>query len=144
MNGWKIVAKTSAGDCEHCLRELKFVWHIVHEDGRKMAVGRGCIKTVTGWNVSQAQAESALRYAESLKRRAAGWSAFTSREPQLAEMIDSDIKRFAEKFPNTYGSGFANEVKLDISENRYGYADRWSVGSNSHQIYMETRQRVLG
>jgi hypothetical protein len=59
-------------------------------------------------------------------------------------MIDSDIKRFAEKFPNTYGSGFANEVKLDISENRYGYADRWSVGSNSHQIYMETRQRVLG
>lgn len=73
------------GSCDHCGRTLKHLYEVVNPDGKEMTVGRGCVKKLTGWTLSYAQAEqalrSALRCAEIDRRRAIVAAAY----PELAE-----------------------------------------------------------
>lgn len=51
------------GCCDHCGRSLKHLYEVVNPEGREMTVGRGCVKRITGWTLSYAQAQQALRSA---------------------------------------------------------------------------------
>lgn len=55
-----------------------------------MTVGRGCVKTLTGWTLSAAEATRLLWFAERQKVRAANWATFTVAQPELAARIDAD------------------------------------------------------
>lgn len=62
------------GGCDHCGRTLKHLYHVVNPEGVEMTVGRGCVKKITGWTLSYAQARQMLaaahRGAELRRRRA--------------------------------------------------------------------------
>lgn len=51
------------GTCDHCGRALKHLYEVVDPTGREMTLGRSHVKQVTGWTLSYAQAEQALRSA---------------------------------------------------------------------------------
>jgi uncharacterized protein (DUF1501 family) len=53
----------ASGSCDHCGRELKHLYNVVNPNGIEMTVGRGCVKRITGWTLSYAQAQQALRSA---------------------------------------------------------------------------------
>lgn len=75
----------TAGSCEHCGRTLKHLYNVVNPTGQEMTVGRGCVKKITGWALSYAQAEQALRSARrsvELDRRR---EIVGSQYPELAE-----------------------------------------------------------
>jgi hypothetical protein len=51
------------GSCDHCGRPLKHLYDVVNPDGRVMTLGRSHVKAATGWTLTYAQAEQALRSA---------------------------------------------------------------------------------
>lgn len=53
-----------SGQCDHCGRNLKHLYRVVNPDGAELTVGRGCVKRITGWTSSYAQAKQALCAAE--------------------------------------------------------------------------------
>ena len=54
---WKVTGKPNGGgSCEHCGRALVHRYEVTSDTGAKMIVGRGCLKAVTGWTLSAAQA----------------------------------------------------------------------------------------
>ncbi|MGH3921331.1 MAG: hypothetical protein ACRDTT_00350 [Pseudonocardiaceae bacterium] len=59
---WYLVGMPEGGaSCDHCGRELKHLYRVVNPGGTEMTVGRGCVKKITGWTLSYAQAQRALR-----------------------------------------------------------------------------------
>lgn len=92
---WKLTGKPAGGgQCEHCPRALVHRYEVTSSTGRTMIVGRGCLKAVTGWTLTAAQAERALRAVETEKRRAANWEAFTAVNPDLAAVLDADWEAY--------------------------------------------------
>lgn len=53
----------TTGSCDHCGRSLKHLYEVVNPHGQEMTVGRGCVKKITGWTLTYAQAQQALRVA---------------------------------------------------------------------------------
>jgi hypothetical protein len=76
------------GTCDHCGRGLKHLYDVVDPDGREMTLGRSHVKAATGWTLSYAQAEQALRSArrgvEMDRRRAVVAEAYP-------ELLDSHL-----------------------------------------------------
>lgn len=92
---WKLTGKPQGGgECEHCGRALRHRYEVTSSQGRKMTVGRGCLKAVTGWTLSAAQAERELRMIEVRARRAANWAAWAAANPRLAEVLDADCEQY--------------------------------------------------
>jgi hypothetical protein len=58
-----------------------------------MIVGRGCLKAVTGWTLSAAQAARELRMIEVRARRAANWAAWAAENPRLAGILAADCEQ---------------------------------------------------
>lgn len=93
---WKLTGKPDGpGHCEHCGRELAFRWEVTSSAGDRMIVGRGCLKAVTGWTLTAAQAAREARMIEVRARREANWAAFAAASPAEAAVITADRERNA-------------------------------------------------
>jgi hypothetical protein len=109
-NGWKITGKSNGGHCQHCDRTLKHCYTITNASGATMTVGRGCLKTVTGWTIAQKEADRLVWLAERTVIRAANWAAFTAAHPKAATILDLTIEADGKYAPA------ASTIKHDISE----------------------------
>lgn len=119
-NGWRMIGRAEgSGSCDHCNRPLKHRYRVTNPTGAELIVGRGCLKTLTGWTKAAAEAERLAWLAERLKLRAANWQAFTANHPQIAARIDaeanSDTSPYAE---------LASCTRLNISE---GDVEGWEL-----------------
>lgn len=119
MAAWKITGKGSGGQCGHCPRQLVTHYVITSGDGQVMRVGRGCLKKVTGWTVTAAEADRILRRAE----RDARWQAWADAHPGEAAVINGDADREAEEIRQRRRqcAGPAQEVRTAIAGNEFGW-----------------------
>jgi len=112
---WKLTGKPpGGGQCEHCPRQLVHRYEVTNtRTGAKMTVGRGCLKKVTGWTLTAAQAEREIRMIAVYAERAARWAAFETAEPELAALILADCAAYVRMYPPGcgYGSSASHEVK---------------------------------
>ena len=123
---WKLTGKPSgSGQCEHCPRALVHRYEITRTDGARMIVGRGCLKKVTGWTLTAAQAEREVRMIAVYARRAARWASFTADSPDLAAVILADCARYTATIPSQFGGGASHEVKHYIEN---GEDAAWAAG----------------
>jgi hypothetical protein len=131
---WKLTGKPNGGgSCEHCGRSLTHRYEVTSDSGAKMIVGRGCLKAVTGWTLTAAQAARELRMIEVRARRAANWAAFAEANPADADTILADCAAYAAQFNVAHlGGGASDEVKLGIEE-----GNTWMAGR-----YMADRTRL--
>ena len=74
----------TTGSCDHCGRALKHLYEVVNPDGKEMTVGRGCVKKITGWTLSYAQAQQALRSAARMAEIARRRKIVGDEYPELA------------------------------------------------------------
>ena len=100
-NGWRMVGRAEgSGSCDHCDRPLVYRYRVADPGGTELVVGRGCLKTLTGWTKAAAEAERLAWLADRLTIRAANWTAFTTKHPDIADRIDaeadSETSRYAE------------------------------------------------
>ena len=97
---WKLTGKPSGGgQCEHCPRSLVHRYEVTNtETGAKMIVGRGCLKAITGWTLTAAQAEREIRMIEVRARRAANWATFTETNPADAAILLADCEAYAARY----------------------------------------------
>lgn len=92
---WKLTGQPAgAGHCEQCGRELAFRYEVTSGAGGAMVVGRGCLKVVTGWTLTAAQAARELKMIKVRAQRAVNWAAFTAAFPAEAAVIDTDRERY--------------------------------------------------
>lgn len=112
---WKITGKGAGGQCEHCPRRLATHYVITSDAGQTMKVGRGCLKKITGWTVTAAQAEAAVR----LAARDARWSAWCARNPDEAAVITARAGVEAGEIRQGLRAtaGPAQELKTYIADN---------------------------
>lgn len=149
---WKLTGKPDgAGQCEHCPRALKHRYEITAADGRKMIVGRGCLKKVTGWTLTAAEAERQIRCMAVKAARDARWAAFTTAHPEMAAAIQEDVDDYCARVPRSsgFGAGAASEVKLNISDGSPGFpaeeyaarymARRGEVAEHLHRMFPSIR-----
>jgi hypothetical protein len=123
---WKLTGKPAGtGQCEHCARSLVHRYEVTSDGGARMIVGRGCLKAVTGWTLTAAQAERELRMIAARARRAANWAAFAAGDPAAAAAILADCADYSARVPAQFGGGAAHEVKLGIEEGRGEAAGRY-------------------
>jgi len=95
MTTWKLTGKPNgAGECEHCGRNLVHRYEVTSDAATKMIVGRGCLKSVTGWTLTAAQAANELRMIEVYKQRAINWAAFEASNASDAATILADCASF--------------------------------------------------
>jgi len=135
---WKLTGKPSgSGQCEHCPRSLVHRYEVTStETGAKMIVGRGCLKAVTGWTLTAAQAEREIRMIATRARRAANWAAFAETSPTEAATILADCETYAARYNMaTLGGGASHEVKLYVED---GERDLGRLVSN----YMDRRHTL--
>jgi len=118
MTTWKLTGKPSgSGECEHCGRNLVHRYEVTSTEGAAKIVGRGCLKAVTGWTLTAAQAERELRMIGIRADRAARWAEFAAEKPGLAATILADCDAYAAMYRmGTYGAGASHAVKLGIEE----------------------------
>lgn len=116
---WKIAGKGAGGQCEHCPRRLVTHYVITSSAGETMRVGRGCLKKITGWTLTAAQADAAVR----LAARAARWDAWRAANPAEAAIITACAEREAGEIRERRRqcAGPAQEVKWAIGEQAYGW-----------------------
>ena len=113
--GWKLTARVAGtGSCDHCSRDLAYRYLITTPDGREMVVGRGCLKTLTGWTLSVAQAEREIRWNAIRAARAARWADFAAAMPTEAATIVADCEAYAATTPASQGGGASHEIRLYI------------------------------
>jgi hypothetical protein len=117
---WKLTGRGTGGQCEHCPRRL--ATHYVVTDtatGTSMKVGRRCLKKVTGWTVTAAQAEAAVRLAEQDAR----WSAWCAASPAEAAVVAQAAEREAEEVRQGLRqcAGYAQSVKGAIGRGEAGW-----------------------
>jgi hypothetical protein len=118
---WKLTGQPGGpGDCEHCGRSLVFRYEVTSSAGDRMIVGRGCLKVVTGWTMSAAQAARELKMIEVRARRAASWAAWAAGHPGMAEAILADCERYRGQCAGCH------EVRLHI-ENGEGAATEIAI-----------------
>lgn len=114
---WKLTGQPEGGgECEHCGRNLVHRYSVTSSKGQQMTVGRGCLKSVTGWTLTAAQAAAELRMIETRKRRAANWAAFTAGHPAEAETLEADCAAFAEMFGAHHTAGASHEIRYYIED----------------------------
>lgn len=95
--GWYLVGRrVDSASCGHCGRTLKILFDVVTSDGTEMIVGRGCVKKLTGWNLTEAEARRLLWLAERDRKRATTWAAFELAHPDLAVTILADVAAYEE------------------------------------------------
>jgi hypothetical protein len=124
---WKLTGKPNGGgQCEHCPRALVNRYEITCTDGTKMIVGRGCLKKITGWTLSAAQAEREIKMIAIHAKRAANWAAFAAASPELAATILADCERYSATTPREFGAGASHEVKYYIEA---GEDANWAAGN---------------
>jgi len=114
MTTWKLTGKPNGGgQCEHCPRSLVHRYEVTStETGAKMIVGRGCLKAVTGWTLTAAQAEREIRMIEVRARRAANWATFTETNPAEAATLLADCDAYAARYSMAqFGGGASHEIK---------------------------------
>lgn len=118
---WKITGKGAGGQCQHCPRKLATHYVITSSNGQVMTVGRGCLKKVTGWTVTAAQAEAALR----LARRAETWAAWSAANPEAAALVGAAADREAEEIRQRRRivAGPAQELRQMIGDRERGWQD---------------------
>ena len=118
---WKITGKGAGGQCEHCPRRLATHYVITSSEGRTMKVGRGCLKKITGWTVTAAQADAAAR----LAARAGRWAAWSAENPAEAAFITARAESEAEEIRQRrrITAGPAQELRAYIAD---GGAD-WRI-----------------
>jgi hypothetical protein len=119
---WKITGKGPGGQCGHCPRRLAV--HYVITDtatGRAMTVGRGCLKKITGWTVTAAQADAAVR----LAAREARWAAWCAANPAEARVITAAAEREAGEFRQGLRQcgGYAQSVRTCVGDGAPGWED---------------------
>jgi hypothetical protein len=76
------------GVCDHCGRQLKHLYEVVNPDGKELTVGRGCVKRITGWTLSAARAEQALRSAKRVAEVSRRQAIVGAEYPELAAARD--------------------------------------------------------
>jgi len=90
---WKLTGQPAGcGDCEHCGRGLVYRYEVTSTEGEQMIVGRGCLKSVTGWTLTAAQAAYEVRMIGVRARRAVNWAAFAATNPETAAAIAADCE----------------------------------------------------
>lgn len=95
--GWYLVGKrTEGGTCGHCGRALKHLFDVVTSDREELTVGRGCVKKLTGWTLTEAEARRLLWLAERDRKRATTWAAFELAHPEIAATILADVAAYEE------------------------------------------------
>lgn len=133
---WRLTGKPAGGgQCEHCPRALVHRYEVTSSTGVKMTVGRGCLKKVTGWTFTAAQAEREIRMIRIRAERAANWAVFAEAHPGVAAVILTDVDDYCARVPREcgFGGGVASEVKLNLESG----SPAWMA-----ERYMETRERV--
>ena len=116
---WKITGKGPGGQCEHCPRKLATHYVITSGEGQTMKVGRGCLKKITGWTVTAAQADAAVR----LAAREARWAAWSAANPAEAAVITAEAGREAEDFRQgrLQCGGHAQAVRTAVGDGSHGW-----------------------
>lgn len=118
---WRITGKTAEGGaCDHCGRTLKHCYTVINPSGEKMTVGRGCVKVLTGWTLTAAEAARLVWLAEREVLRVANWAAFTAAHPQVAAEIEAECERVEA----------AHHIRFNISDGQVSgweleYAQTW-------------------
>lgn len=117
---WRLTGKGTGGACEHdgCGRALVTHYVVTSSDGRTATLGRGHLKTVTGWTLTATQADRELRTAERTARHAAAWAAWSAGHPAEAAMLDADCDAYTAMYPPSRGfaGGAAHEVRVAIKD----------------------------
>ncbi|WP_445520493.1 hypothetical protein [Streptomyces sp. NEAU-174] len=128
--------RTSSGtECDHCGRILKNLYDVIDTtNGRKMTVGRGCCKKVTGWSLAASEAARLLRAAQAAARQAQVWLEFTAAFPEDAQMLEHDIRTWRPAHPGQ--CNIPATVKNDIA--REATPRSWWKGRM--QEYRRTRR----
>ena len=126
---WKITGKGAGGQCEHCPRRLA-THYVITNGSQTMKVGRGCLKKITGWTVTAAQAEAAVR----LAARAGRWAAWCAANPAEAAVITAAAEREAEEIRQRRRqcAGPAQEIKTCIGEDGFGWRALLAQYLNEH------------
>lgn len=109
------------GSCDHCGRSLKHLYEVVNPSGQEMTVGRGCVKKITGWTLSYAQAEQALRSAKRCaeidRRRVIVGEAYPTLAKSFAALNAAAVQMRAEGYDiqgayGRVGRAVSNEASL--------------------------------
>ena len=118
---WKLTGKGGPAQCGHCPRALVTHYTVTASTGQTMIVGRGCLKKVTGWTLTAAQAASRLRLAE----REARWEAWSAQNPAVAAIVTAGTDREAAEIRarRRQAAGPAQELRTLIGEQGYGWRD---------------------
>lgn len=133
---WKLTGKPDGpGQCEHCPRALIHRYEVTSSTGTKMIVGRGCLKQVTGWTLSAAQADAEVRMIATRARRAANWAAWATAHPRFAAIILADCEQYKNR------PAACHEIRLYI-EDGVPERDRLAAGymARIHGITEETAE----
>lgn len=148
---WRLTAVgRGAGVCDHCGRTLVNTYTVTNPAGEEMVLGRGHVKLVTGYNLSQAEAARILRHAAECGQRAARWAAFAAARPEVAATISADVNAwtrwYGARTGKTYaelpaewdgvptGNGPAAEVRAWIGEGMDWQADRYLARRRSGEF----------
>lgn len=122
--GWKLTARVAGtGTCEHCPRPLVNRYEVTHTDGRTLVVGRGCLKSLTGWTLTAAQADREIRMVAIRAARAARWADFAAAMPTEAATVLADCEAYAATMPAHLGGGASHEIRLYIEDGVPGALD---------------------
>ena len=119
---WKLTGKGTGGQCEHCPRSLQVHYTVTGSNGQTMKVGRGCLKKVTGWTLTAAQADRELRIAERDAARAVRWAQWTAAHPAEAAAISAGAEREAAEIRagRRQAAGPAQEIRAFVGDGVIG------------------------
>lgn len=126
QTGWYLVGRPAgSAACDHCGRTLKHCYLVVNADAEEMTVGRGCVKKLTGWNLTDALAERMLKIAERNARRAANWTLFEAAHPAAARTILDDIAVYEAEAKQRPDLGYclSHEARDRMSDDWQGELD---------------------
>src|ERR1700693_647124 len=122
---WRLTGKPEGrGLCDHCPRRLTHRYEITSSASQVMTVGACCLRVITGWTITPAEAESQLKWRKVTARREANWSAFAAAHPDEAAAIDADIAAFTDMYPGRSGqAGASGEVRYQVEKHGTAAAD---------------------
>lgn len=114
---WRLTGQPPGrGECEHCGRELTYRYEVTSSEGERMIVGRGCLKAVTGWTLSAAQAAREVRMIAVRARREANWAAWSAAHPAEAAAINADCAAWEALATVHCGGSASHEVRLYVRD----------------------------
>lgn len=119
------------GVCDHCGRQLKHLYEVVNPDGAEMTVGRGCVKKLTGWTVSYAEAQRLLYCAELDRRKSVVTEAFPELAAAYAAVQEACRQARAEGYDAYAGFGRVSEETRrghNVFQNAYTTRHLWERG----------------